>query len=157
MSTVWTPGQSPLYPCQSLKHLTSNHCSDSGAVGYHVSFAFNLATAVAPSAPGLPPAISVPWIDYRRLFFLRFRFLLLLSRQRVAASIPSLHRPQFSGSLLSVPFYSFKLLLMLKTWIKQVLLAKSWQWKVESQLFQIKKKKGKDLGYQVVSSLFYIA
>lgn len=56
---MWTPGQSALYPCQILEHLPSNHCSDSGAVGYHVSFASILATAVASSASGPLPAISV--------------------------------------------------------------------------------------------------
>lgn len=56
---MWTPGQSPLYPCQILEQLPSNHCSVSRAVGYHVSFASNLATAVASSDPGPLPAISV--------------------------------------------------------------------------------------------------
>lgn len=59
MSTVRTPGRSPLHRCQNLKHLTSNHCSDSKAIGYHVLFGFNLATAVASLAPGPLPAISV--------------------------------------------------------------------------------------------------
>lgn len=100
----WTPGRSPLHPCQSLKHLTGNHCSDSGVVRYHVSFAFDLATAVAPSAPGPLPAISVT-LDWLQKTFLRFVFLLVLWRQTVAASIPSLSRWQNTHSLLSIPFF----------------------------------------------------
>lgn len=66
---LWTPGRSPLRPCQSLKHLTTNHCSDSGAAGYHVSFAFNLATAVSSSASGPLPAISVTLDWLQKTFF----------------------------------------------------------------------------------------
>lgn len=62
MSTLWTPGRSPLHPCQSLKHLTSNHCTDSGAAGYHVSFAFNLAIAVSSYASGPLPAVYLSYL-----------------------------------------------------------------------------------------------
>lgn len=92
MSTLWTPGRSPLHPCQSLKHLTSNHCTDSGAAGYHVSFAFNLATAVSSSASGPLPAVYLSYLGLTTGdFFLKFVFLPLLLRQSVSASIPSLH------------------------------------------------------------------
>ena len=59
MPTVRTPARSPLHRCRSLKRLTSNHCSDSKAIGYRALFGFNLATVVASLAPGPLPAISV--------------------------------------------------------------------------------------------------
>lgn len=91
MSISWTPCRSPLHPCQSLKHLTSNHCSDSGAAGYHVSFAFNLATAVSSSASGPLPAVHLSYLGLTTGGFCFFFFEVCVSPTIIKAKCLSFY------------------------------------------------------------------
>lgn len=131
MSTVWTPGRSPLNPCQSLNHLTSNHCSDSGVARYHVSFAFNLATAVSSATSAPLPLSRLPWIDIEDFFF-EVCVSPTIIKAKGYSSFPSIHSPQHSYSLCLSFFIPSRRLLILKTCTRYLLLAKSWQLKSES-------------------------
>lgn len=129
MSAVWTPGQSPFHPCQRLKHLPSNHCSDSRAVGYMFPLLLSWQLLWLLRHLVLCQPSQLPWINFRFCFalFFRFVFLPLSSRHKPAFSIPSFRRPQHSGILLSILLFLFLFLylclfLVLRTWIKQVLL-----------------------------------
>lgn len=101
MSTLWTPGRSPFHPCQSLKHLTSNHYSDAGAAGYHVSFAFNLAAAVSSLASGPLPAtsVTVDWLQNTWVFEVCVSPAIIRAKCHPFSHLPPVHHSSHATSV----------------------------------------------------------